>query len=81
MERFFQETWLLWLLLALVAIVRWYWVNLESDGRVRAQERQHWKELYRAGLDRRGPNQNSRATEAEEANAERTIGAFLYERK
>ena len=36
MESFFRETWFLWWLLALVAIVRWYWVNLKPGGRASA---------------------------------------------
>lgn len=56
MERFFQETWFLWWLLALVAIVRWYWINLSPGRSDRDRRERPWKELYRAALVEREPS-------------------------
>lgn len=44
MARFFDETWWFWWLFALVAILRWYWINLGADGGKRSRE------LYRAAV-------------------------------
>jgi hypothetical protein len=49
MARFFDETWVFWWLFALVAILRWYWINLGPGARSN-DDGKPWRELYRAAV-------------------------------
>jgi hypothetical protein len=56
-ETFFNSTWFVWWLLAVGAIVRWYWVKLGpgAHNNDNDADRRQWKELYRMAVQERDP--------------------------
>ena len=68
MASFFETTWFLWWLFALIVISRWYWITFFTDQPGNKNNPDTWKELYRWALLETDSGRMERAVqEAEEA--------------